>query len=73
MAVPLISRDNVIAKLRELGCTQVANVYLEDHTVWVAPWGFHFIVPHPPPEGMLSEWDFNRIIQQVAASRPQMH
>lgn len=69
MAVPLINRDNVTARLLAIGCTQV-NVSLPDHTVWVTPWGFHFIVPHPPPEGMLTEWDFNRIIKQLVDSKP---
>ena len=72
MSVPLISRESAITRLTEMGCQQV-NVYLEDHTVWVTSWGFHFIVPHPPPEGMLSAWDFNRIVQQVASTKPTAH
>lgn len=72
MAVPLISRENVIKRLREMGCEQV-DVEFQDHTVWKTPWGFPFVVPHPPPEGMLSEFDFNTIVRQIDASKPSMH
>ena len=72
MSVPLISRESAIGRLRAMGCKQI-NVHLEDHSVWATPWGFHFIVPHPPPEGMLSEWDFNRIVQQVNSTKPTAH
>jgi hypothetical protein len=72
VAVPLISREDVIRRLKEIGCTQLL-CNIPDTTMWETPWGFGFLVPHPQPEGMLPEWVFNRIMQQVKDSKPPLH
>ena len=73
MALPLISREDAIAKLKAMGCTQITAYFDDHHTVWATPWGVHFLVPHPPPEGMLSEFEFNGIVARVFATKPTTH
>lgn len=72
MALPLISRENAIARLKDMGCSLVDEQF-DDHTVWKTPWGRHFFCPHPPPEGMLSEFDFNRLVARIFATKPTTH
>ena len=71
-AVRLLPREIVEHELRSLGCKPVGNLayILTTGSIWVTPWGFHFMVPEEGPEKRCDEYTFRAILAEIAAQKP---
>lgn len=74
ISVYLLSQQEVAKRLNDYGCKRI-NERLDDETsVWVTPWGHHFLVPELGPDKVCAEYVLARIIEEeIQKTRPQNH
>lgn len=72
IAVHLLTEEEVAGRLNDHGCVKTSE-HLDEASLWVTPWNFHFWVPEIGPDKMCAEYVLSRIIDEMLSTKPQNH